>query len=640
MKAIKLFFDRYNTILSDGARKGFINQILFENISRLKLFLPIFAIWLILVSSYDIYQLSVTGNSHFYKLLTTNVLMLLFLFYVKKFTQKYAIKYINEYESEDFGRFNFIVGMFFIWASVISAFQFNYNGNLFTIVVVLSSISAFIYLPTAAYLWLETVSMILLGVITFIIDPVTFSYDFVPINILGLVLFAFIISRVVFYSRKKNYVVQEKLLDLKSSLEEHIEEKEFAEEELRRVNEILEYKVEQRTSELKQKNIQLTEKVDEIAKIQEKVQASEKRYRALFESSTDGIFLIDGIVFVDCNPSACKLFGFEKNELVGQTPHAFSARMQNNGDNADEILSKFEQVKKDGHLEFEWKFIKEGNCHFDAEVNLTEFTLSNHDFTLAIIRDITERKRSQEELKNAKELAERSNRVKSEFLAQISHEIRTPVNSILSFSTLLKEELNNAISSDHHEIFNLINNGGERLIRTIDLILNMSEVQLGTYTPNKEYIDIERLVLEPLYSEFKHKAHEKNLEFHLVKNYENNISVFGDLYTITQIFTNLIDNAIKYTPKGNVTIICDIIDDKLSISVKDSGIGISEEYLGDIFQPFTQEETGYTRKFDGNGLGLALVKNYCSYNDAYIKVFSEKGKGSEFRVIFNSAVID
>ncbi len=111
----------------------------------------------------------------------------------------------------------------------------------------------------------------------------------------------------------------------------------------------------------------------------------------------------------------------------------------------------------------------------------------------------------------------------------------------------------------------------------------------------------------------------------------------ADSYTVNQIFTQLIDNALKYTEKGNITInIKRNEKNNLIIEVADTGIGIADDYLSNLFEPFSQEEMGYSRKYEGNGIGLTLVKKYCDLNRAFIEVESIKDKGSTFRVIFNS----
>jgi signal transduction histidine kinase len=247
--------------------------------------------------------------------------------------------------------------------------------------------------------------------------------------------------------------------------------------------------------------------------------------------------------------------------------------------------------------------------------------------------DITERKIVERELIKAKEKAEESDRLKSAFLAQMSHEIRTPLNVILNVTPILEDEP--AIQNDEELkiLLDSMNSAGKRLQRTIDLILNMSSIQSGNYKADFEIINTVN-ILGKLAEEFKPICGEKGLEL----TFESCVGdgyITADEYTFTQIFENIINNSIKYTPKGNISIkIYDDEDDKINIAVKDTGIGISKEYLEKIFSPFSQEDVGQKREFEGNGLGLALVQKYAELNKAEINIDSVKGAGSTFTVRF------
>ena len=130
-------------------------------------------------------------------------------------------------------------------------------------------------------------------------------------------------------------------------------------------------------------------------------------------------------------------------------------------------------------------------------------------------------------------------------------------------------------------------------------------------------------------------AKSKNLELNLTTEYSS-LSIESDEYAINQIFANLVDNAIKYTREGFVNVNFYNKNKNLCVEIEDSGIGISEEYKKNIFIPFTQEDSGYTRKYEGNGLGLALIKEYCRINNAEITFSSEKGNGTTFTIIFKN----
>ena len=220
----------------------------------------------------------------------------------------------------------------------------------------------------------------------------------------------------------------------------------------------------------------------------------------------------------------------------------------------------------------------------------------------------------------------------------MSHEIRSPINTIFNFTDLIKSNLDLTKDVELKESFDSIERAGDRIVRTIDLILNMSEIQTGSYECIYKELKLNEIIANHIFPEFSYKAKKKNLE--LILNISPDpLVVIADEYSLVQIFVNIIDNAIKYTKQGKVEIISFRNENnKATIKIADTGIGISEEYLANIFTAFFQEQQGYTRQYEGNGLGLALVKKYCEINDAEIFVDSKKGEGSVFTVVFNKTL--
>jgi len=269
-----------------------------------------------------------------------------------------------------------------------------------------------------------------------------------------------------------------------------------------------------------------------------------------------------------------------------------------------------------------------GNKYSKKDLELLELVAGQ-------VARIIERKNYEDELVYARKRAEEAVKIKSEFLAQISHEIRTPLNSILSFSSLIKNELNGTLTDELEETFNFIERGGNRLTRTIDLILNVSKSQNNQYVIKLEDIDIDNELLNPLVNEFQVAAKSKGLQLEFEESY-GNLRLVCDQYSVNQLFANLIENAIKYTRKGSIKVKAFLNKvGKIQVDIKDTGIGISGEYIPKLFEPFSQEEQGYTRSYEGIGLGLSLVKSYADLNNAELKVESEKNMGSVFSVIFN-----
>ncbi len=265
----------------------------------------------------------------------------------------------------------------------------------------------------------------------------------------------------------------------------------------------------------------------------------------------------------------------------------------------------------------------------ELEHLVKERTIELNKKNKQLAKDLEARRKIEFELRKAKNAAEASDRLKSEFLAQMSHEIRTPISTITNFTSLLKMEFDENKSDDTNESFTSIENAANRLIRTVDLILNLSDIEAGTYTPRFQDLSLSKDIILPIINEFSVKASSKNLSLKF-ENLTENATLHLDRYTVTQIFANLIDNAIKYTNEGGVIIKLSGDEKYLQCCIIDTGIGISKEFVPEIFNVFTQEEQGYTRRYEGSGLGLALVKKYCEINDIDIWVSSEKRIGTTF----------
>lgn len=364
-----------------------------------------------------------------------------------------------------------------------------------------------------------------------------------------------------------------------------------------------------------------------------KIENSLRKLSKAVEQSSATVLVTDvhgNIEYV--NPSFTEITGYERDEVMNKNPRFLKSHLTSDehykelwttirsGNNwKGEILNK----KKNGDLYWEFNSISPIK---NEKGEITHF--------VAVKEDITAQKKMIEELQATKEAAEKANKLKTEFLAQISHEIRTPVNILLSFSSLIWEDVKDKVSKDLKDNYELINRAGNRIIRTIDLILNLSQIQIGTYEIHPKKINVNKYFTKMILPEYEYKSKNKGLKFNFTCSAKN-INVESDEYMFEQIFTNLLDNALKYTEKGIIDVIVEKNgDDIVYVDVVDTGIGISKEYLPNLFELFSQEEQGYTRRFEGNGLGLALVKNYCELNNAKISVESKKGSGTKFRVAF------
>ena len=384
--------------------------------------------------------------------------------------------------------------------------------------------------------------------------------------------------------------------------------------------------------------LSITRDITERKVAQEALSKSEAMLQSLVKSLPQNIFCKDREGrFTFVNENFCKTEGKSSEEIIGKNDYDFYDPKL-----AEKYIADDKTVIDSGQIfdGIESHETQDGKSFYAHIIKTPLYNLAGEIIgILGIFWDITEAKLAQEELIKAKNKAEISEQLKSAFLAQMSHEIRSPLYRILGYISLLKDYIKSCKSTDNEEVmefFGSIDLSSKRLIRTIDSILNMSEIQTNSYSPTFQEINLFEL-LRGLRKEYLEQAKEKKLDLKLSALTDQTF-VSCDEYSVTQIFANLIDNALKYTEKGCVKIIIDRDgENKLFVEINDSGIGISQEFLDQLFSPFTQEEMGYTRKFDGNGLGLALVKSYCEINHALVHVESKKGKGSNFRITFNGS---
>ncbi|MCX6147188.1 MAG: ATP-binding protein [Candidatus Kapabacteria bacterium] len=244
--------------------------------------------------------------------------------------------------------------------------------------------------------------------------------------------------------------------------------------------------------------------------------------------------------------------------------------------------------------------------------------------------NINERKIAEIELISAKDKAEESERLKSSFLANMSHELRTPMNGILGFSEMLETEKD---ISQVNEFAKMINIGSQRLMETLNLILDISLIESGVNKVILENFDLIK-ELNQIINIHRANANIKNLFINVNSIYDK-LNIHSSLKAIDSILNNLINNAIKFTKSGGITIDIEIEDEtNVLINIIDTGIGIEEKYLDIIFEEFRQASEGLERQFEGTGLGLSLSKKFLELINGSISVESIVGEGSTFKIVF------
>ena len=247
---------------------------------------------------------------------------------------------------------------------------------------------------------------------------------------------------------------------------------------------------------------------------------------------------------------------------------------------------------------------------------------------VVLSENISDRKKMEKDLIAAKVKAEESDRLKSAFLANMSHEIRTPLNSILGFSDLLTAP--DLDTDSRREFANLINSSGNNLLSIINDILDISKIEAGQITLIKNEFTAYKLVSE-IQKEYSHRANSKGIELKLKpKTTSQELIILSDESRIKQVLINFVGNALKFTDSGYIEIGVDLIQNNIQFYVKDTGIGIPKEYHDKIFDRFRQVEAAQTRKYGGNGLGLAITKNLAELLGGKIWLESEPNTGSTF----------
>jgi PAS domain S-box-containing protein len=371
--------------------------------------------------------------------------------------------------------------------------------------------------------------------------------------------------------------------------------------------------------------------------------------------SGDAVFWLDhdgGIFYV--NDSACLSLGYTRSELLDIKIHDI------NPDFPPEIWPDYrDQVREFGSFTLDSRHRRKNGKIFPVEITITSLVYKGKEYICTFARDITERKRAEAELYQATIAAEAANQAKSSFLANMSHELRTPLNAIIGYGEILQEEIED-LSLDEDESEDLmsdlksITTAGRHLLSIISDILDFSKIEAGRMDLAPEEFDVSTLIYE-LESTVQPLV-EKNTNTLKVECSLNLGTMYADRTKISQVLLNLLSNAAKFTHQGTIVLTVNRQESPFSeirneaereaeasssaadptawicFRVSDTGIGLSDDQIQSIFQPFTQADESTTKRYGGTGLGLAISRKFCQMMGGDISVESELDVGSTFTI--------
>ncbi len=364
------------------------------------------------------------------------------------------------------------------------------------------------------------------------------------------------------------------------------------------------------------------------------IDSERTKFRTLFETNTDGIVILDEAGFLECNPATLEMFRIPSvEEFQRHRPQDLGAPTQPDGRPAREVAAEgIRAAIEQGHAFMQWQGRRADGTLFPAEIALHAMLLEGKPHVQAIVRDVTAQKAAEAALKEARDAAVAATRLKSQFLANVSHEIRTPMNGIIGMTRLL---LGTRLDDRQREYAEAVSRSAEALLAIINDLLDFSKIEAGKLTVEQIPFHPDE-VLQDVMALHTPRAQAKGLSLGLDRQVALPPWLLGDPLRLRQILLNLVDNAIKFTERGQVRIIVSPLElpsgGGYRFTVADTGIGIPLEAQTRIFEAFAQADGSTSRRYGGTGLGLAICRQLAELMGGHLSLESQPGKGSAFHL--------
>ena len=369
---------------------------------------------------------------------------------------------------------------------------------------------------------------------------------------------------------------------------------------------------------------------EDITDRKEAEQELRKLHRAIAQSAHSVVITDRNGVIEYVNPAFTEVTGYSAEEAIGQNPRILSS-----GKHPPEFYREMWETILRGEV-WRGEIInrrKNGELYWE-QASIAPIRNEEGEIThfVAVKEDITEKKRLEEALREANEALDKANKFKTQLLGNVSHDMRTPLGGIVGYSEMLLDGALGPINEKQRHALEGIFYSAQQLVEFTSALLNQAELESGRIRLNITLFSPKDLL--KVVPSVEAVAAPKGVEVHTEIAPNIPEKVYGDPYWIRQIIANLLGNAVKFTEKGHVWLrIYGIDDDHWAIEVEDTGIGIPENMLDEIFEPFRQVDGSPTRRYKGSGLGLSIVKRLVELMEGEIKVESTPGKGSKFTVI-------